>query len=103
MVLGALAAVAFSYIVLSLYFGSSRGPFRASVFLFVLSFGGLAISLFPDFIPGKLGIVESASNSSTLVFMLTGIGLIFPIMIGYNLYQYYIFRGKVFEGARTGD
>jgi cytochrome d ubiquinol oxidase subunit II len=63
--------------------------------MFVLSFAGLAISLFPDFVPGKLGVVEAASDSATLVFMLIGIGLIFPVMIGYNLYQYYIFRGKV--------
>jgi cytochrome d ubiquinol oxidase subunit II len=63
--------------------------------LFVLSFAGLAISLFPDFVPGKLGIVESASDTPTLVFMLIGIGFLFPVMIGYNLYQYYIFRGKM--------
>ncbi|SAL04799.1 cytochrome bd ubiquinol oxidase, subunit II [Caballeronia arationis] len=93
--LGAAAAIAFAFIMASLYLGSSRGPFRASVTLFVLSFAGLAISLFPDFVPGKLGVVEAASDSATLVFMLIGIGLIFPVMIGYNLYQYYIFRGKV--------
>jgi cytochrome d ubiquinol oxidase subunit II len=27
--------------------------------------------------------------------MLCGIGLVFPIMIVYNLYQYHAFRGKV--------
>jgi cytochrome d ubiquinol oxidase subunit II len=27
--------------------------------------------------------------------MLIGIGFVFPVMIGYNVYQYYIFRGKV--------
>jgi cytochrome d ubiquinol oxidase subunit II len=71
--------------------------------LFVLSFVGLAVSLFPDFVPGKLGIVEAASDTSTLVFMLIGIGLIFPVMIGYNLYQYYIFRGKVIGEAHSGE
>jgi cytochrome d ubiquinol oxidase subunit II len=35
--------------------------------------------------------------------MLAGIGLIFPVMIGYNLYQYYIFRGKVVGEAHAGD
>ena len=68
-----------------------------------MSFIGLAVSLFPDFIPGKLGIVEAASDSSTLVFMLIGIGLIFPVMIGYNLYQYYIFRGKVMAGSHAAE
>jgi cytochrome d ubiquinol oxidase subunit II len=100
--LGAAAAFAFVYVIGSLNMGSSRGPFRASVALFGVSFIGLAVSLFPDFIPGKLGIVEAASDSSTLVFMLIGIGLIFPVMIGYNLYQYYIFRGKVATGSHAG-
>ena len=101
--LGAVAAFAFAYVVGSLYLGRSRAPFRASVALFGVSFIGLAVSLFPDFIPGKLGIVEAASDSSTLVFMLIGIGLIFPVMIGYNLYQYYIFRGKVMAGSHAAE
>jgi cytochrome d ubiquinol oxidase subunit II len=101
--LGLASACAFAYIMGSLYLGSARGPFRASVALFVLSFVGLAVSLFPDFVPGKLGIVEAASDTSTLVFMLIGIGLIFPVMIGYNLYQYYIFRGKVIGEAHSGE
>jgi cytochrome d ubiquinol oxidase subunit II len=101
--LGLASALAFAYIMGSLYLGSARGPFRASVVLFVLSFVGLAVSLFPDFVPGKLGIVEAASDTSTLVFMLIGIGLIFPVMIGYNLYQYYIFRGKVIGEAHSGE
>ncbi len=99
--LGAVAALAF--IMASLYLGSSRGPFRASVALFVLSFAGLAISVFPDFIPGKLGVLEAASDSPTLAFMLIGIGLVFPVMIGYNLYQYHIFRGKLAAGAHAGE
>lgn len=101
--LGVVAALAFALILASLYLGSASGPFRASVALFILSFAGLAVSLFPDFIPGKLGIIEAASDSQTLVFMLIGIGLIFPVMIGYNLYQYHIFRGKVVGGAHAGE
>jgi cytochrome d ubiquinol oxidase subunit II len=27
--------------------------------------------------------------------MLLGIGMILPVMVGYNLYQYHLFRGKV--------
>ncbi|MFL9961240.1 cytochrome d ubiquinol oxidase subunit II [Paraburkholderia sediminicola] len=101
--LGVAAALAFALIMASLYLGSARGPFLASVALFILSFAGLAISLFPDFIPGRLGIIEAASDSPTLVFMLIGIGLIFPVMIGYNLYQYYLFRGKVVGVAHAGE
>ena len=27
--------------------------------------------------------------------MLIGIGVLLPVMLGYNLYQYHVFRGKV--------
>ncbi|MFM0516381.1 MULTISPECIES: cytochrome d ubiquinol oxidase subunit II [Caballeronia] len=101
--LGLASVLAFAFIMASLYLGSSRVPFRASVALFVFSFTGLAISLFPDFIPGKLGILEAASDAPTLAFMLIGIGLVFPVMIGYNLYQYHVFRGKLAGSAHAGE
>lgn len=95
MALGVVAILAFAYIVSSVQTGSHRGPFRGAVALFVVSFAGLAVSLFPDLVPGKLSIIDAASDNTTLVFMLFGIGTVLPIMIGYNLYQYHVFRGKV--------
>jgi cytochrome d ubiquinol oxidase subunit II len=93
--LGLFAALAFVAILVGLRRASSSLPFRATITMFLISFLGLAISLFPDFVPGKLGILDAASDSATLAFMLIGIGFVFPVMIGYNVYQYYIFRGKV--------
>lgn len=93
--LGLLAALAFVAILVGLRRAAAGLPFRATIAMFLISFLGLAISLFPDFVPGKLRILDAASDSATLTFMLIGIGFVFPIMIGYNLYQYYIFRGKV--------
>ena len=63
--------------------------------LFLASFAGLAISFFPDLVPGKLSIAAAASDEPTLIFMLIGMGSMLPIMIGYNLFQYYVFEGKV--------
>lgn len=97
------AALSFAWLVASLYLGSVRGPFRAAVALFVVSFTGLAVSVYPDFVPGRLAILAASSDTATLVFMLIGIGFIFPVMIGYNLYQYSVFRGKVTGTARAGD
>jgi cytochrome bd ubiquinol oxidase subunit II len=99
-VLGALAVLSYGRLIASLRRRSERRPFRAAVALFIVSFAGLAISLYPDFIPGRLSIMQAASDTLTLAFMLIGIGLIFPVMIGYNLYQYSIFRGKVI--GKTG-
>jgi cytochrome d ubiquinol oxidase subunit II len=93
--LAAVAALAFCYVVYAVNTGGVRGPFTASVLLFVVSFVGLAVSMFPYLVPGRLTIAAAASNSPTLVFMLLGIGMILPVMVGYNLYQYHLFRGKV--------
>jgi cytochrome d ubiquinol oxidase subunit II len=40
-------------------------------------------------------IDQAAAPSNTLVFMLVGIGMLIPVMITYNIYQYVVFRGKV--------
>jgi cytochrome bd ubiquinol oxidase subunit II len=94
-VLGALAVLSYVWLNASLYWRSERKPFLAAVTLFIVSFAGLVVSLYPDFIPGRLTVLQAASDTLTLAFMLIGIGLVFPVMIGYNLYQYAIFRGKV--------
>ncbi|RZT39515.1 cytochrome d ubiquinol oxidase subunit II [Cupriavidus agavae] len=93
--LGVVAAGAVAWLAGSTWTGSRRAPFRAAVLLFLVSFGGLAISLFPNVVPGKLSLMAAASDDKTLVFMLIGIGLLLPVMLGYNLYQYHVFRGKV--------
>ncbi len=93
--LALLAACAGAYVLYALHVGSSHGPFRGAITLFLASFTGLAISLFPDLVPGKLTIEAAASDGATMAFMLCGIAVVFPIMVGYNLYQYHVFRGRV--------
>lgn len=93
--LALLAAAAAAYVLYALHIGASHGPFRGAIGLFLASFAGLAVSLFPNVVPGRLTLAQAASDSATMAFMLCGIALIFPVMVGYNLYQYYVFRGRV--------
>ncbi|MBN3852191.1 MULTISPECIES: cytochrome d ubiquinol oxidase subunit II [unclassified Paraburkholderia] len=93
--LGVLAALAFVYVLYSIHMRGEHGPFVGATLLFVLSFAGLALSMFPYIVPGQLTVAAAASDATTLTFMLFGIGIVFPIMIGYNFYQYHLFRGKV--------
>ena len=78
-----------------------HAPFVWSVGIFLASLAGLAASLYPDLVPRAVTASEAASDSLTLVFMMTGIGLLIPVMITYNIYQYFVFRGKV-VGPRYG-
>lgn len=55
---------------------------------------GMTISYYPYRPHPPATIMEAASSRKTLIFMLTGIGFLVPVMLVYNGYQYFIFSGK---------
>ncbi|HWE71978.1 MAG TPA: cytochrome d ubiquinol oxidase subunit II [Stellaceae bacterium] len=72
-----------------------HGPLIWSIGIFLCSLSGLAASFYPYLIPRSVTAEAAASDSLTLVIMMLGIGLLVPVMIVYNAYQYVVFRGKV--------
>jgi cytochrome d ubiquinol oxidase subunit II len=70
-------------------------PFVWTILIFLLTFIGLALIVFPYIIPPSITIYQGAASPSSLVFMLIFIGVLIPIMLFYNIYQYVVFRGKV--------
>jgi cytochrome bd ubiquinol oxidase subunit II len=78
-----------------------HAPFVWSIGIFLASLIGLAASFYPYLVPRSVTAEAAASDSLTLVFMMLGIGLLIPMMITYNAYQYVVFRGKV-TGAHYG-
>ena len=72
-----------------------RQPFVWTLLLFLLSFLGLGLVVFPYIIPTEITIYQAAASPSSLVFMIIFIGFLIPIMLAYNIYQYVVFRGKV--------
>jgi cytochrome bd ubiquinol oxidase subunit II len=76
-----------------------RTPFIWTILIFFLSFLGLGLIIFPYVIPTQITIYQAAASPSALVFMLTFIGVLIPIMIFYNIYNYVVFRGKVVTGV----
>ncbi|GAA6614294.1 cytochrome d ubiquinol oxidase subunit II [Scytonema sp. NUACC26] len=79
-----------------------RAPFVWTILLFLLTFFGLALVVFPYIIPTEITIYEAAADPSGLVFMIIFIGALIPVMLFYNIYQYIIFRGKV-TGGHYGE
>jgi cytochrome d ubiquinol oxidase subunit II len=77
-------------------------PFVWTILLFLLTFVGLALVVFPAVIPPKITIYQAAASPSALVFMIVFIGFLIPIMLAYNIYQYVVFRGKVTDGHHYG-
>ena len=74
---------------------SQAGPFLWAVALFVMSYLGLAISLFPMIVPYKFTIWEAASSPKTQAFMLVGTVFLLPVILIYTGWSYWVFRGKV--------
>lgn len=72
-----------------------RTPIIWTFLLFALSFIGLGLMIFPNIIPPSVTIYQAAASPSSLVFMLTFVGFLIPIVLAYNIYNYVVFRGKV--------
>jgi cytochrome d ubiquinol oxidase subunit II len=72
-------------------------PFVWSLALFGLTLVGLAISIWPDVIPGRVSIWDAAAPYSSQLFMLVGALVLIPLILAYTAWSYWVFRGKVGE------
>ncbi|WGF87365.1 cytochrome d ubiquinol oxidase subunit II [Marinivivus vitaminiproducens] len=73
-------------------------PFLLAMSLFLLSFLGLGISLWPNVVPPDISIWEAAAPPASQGFMLAGMVFLVPLVICYTVFCYYVFRGKVRPG-----
>jgi cytochrome d ubiquinol oxidase subunit II len=78
--------------------GRELTPFLAVVGLFLLSFLGIGISLFPHVVPPSVTIYEAAAAPASLIFAMIGVLFILPLVLGYTGLVYWVFRGKVRPG-----
>lgn len=70
-------------------------PFWLAVGLFITGFTGLVISLYPYLIPFQLTLWQAQSAPSSLWFVLPGVLIFLPLVLGYTLWGYKLFSGKV--------
>jgi cytochrome d ubiquinol oxidase subunit I len=59
------------------------------------------VGYYPFMVPDLIELTHAASSSKTLIFMLSGIGFLIPVMLIYSGYQYLVFRGKVKMDEQT--
>jgi cytochrome bd ubiquinol oxidase subunit II len=72
-------------------------PFLGAIGLFLMSFIGIAISLWPMIVPHHYTLWQAASSASTQAFMLIGTLFLLPVILMYTAWSYWVFRGKVSE------
>jgi cytochrome bd ubiquinol oxidase subunit II len=73
-------------------------PFFLSLLLFLLSYAGLGISMYPYIVPQSITIWEAASPVNSQLFMLVGVAILIPLILAYTGWAYWVFRGKVRAG-----
>lgn len=73
-------------------------PFLLTLGIFLLSFIGLGISIFPYIVPRQITIWQAAGPDSSLSFILVGAAILIPTILAYTAYAYWVFRGKVLPG-----
>ena len=78
--------------------GRDARPFMLTLSFFFLGFIGLVLGIWPNIVPPDLGIHAAASSTSSQLFL--GVGLLFllPAILGYTVWSYRVFRGKVDAG-----
>ena len=72
-------------------------PFVLSVWVFVLSFAGLAYSLYPYLIVDRMTYREAAAAPESLRFVFVGVCIVLPMIVGYTVFSYRVFWGKTKE------
>ncbi len=70
-------------------------PFLLAMALFVLGFAGLVLGMWPYLVPPTYTIWQAAAPESSLVFTMVGLAVLLPLVLGYTVWSYRVFRGKI--------
>jgi cytochrome d ubiquinol oxidase subunit II len=75
--------------------GRDARPFVLTLSFFVLGFVGLVLGVWPHIIPPSLTIWSAASPPSSQMFVMVGMVVLLPAILGYTWWSYRVFAGKV--------
>jgi cytochrome d ubiquinol oxidase subunit II len=78
---------------------TDKAPFFGALGMFLLGMLGLVVSNAPYLVPPSLTVWEAAAPVKSQWFMFVGTIVLLPIILGYTVFIYYTFRGKVRHGA----
>jgi len=79
--------------------GSDRRPLLLTVALFIMGYAGLAVTLWPYVVPRAYTLWDAASAHNSQILMAWAVSIILPVILGYTIYAYWVFRGKTLRGG----
>ena len=77
-------------------------PLAAGMVMIASGIASLAILLFPMIVPFRVSIWSASSSRLSQVFLLTGAVVVTPVVLGYSVFAYRVFRGKTPEKGWDG-
>jgi len=87
--------MAFYRLIKSLRLRREIEPFCCTILLFLAGYLGLAASFYPYAVPASITFREAVAQQETLRFTLLGVIVVLPLVVGYTMYSYSVFRGKI--------
>lgn len=90
-----ITTLAILYLFKSLQKKRELAPFIGSLIIFLCSYTGLLISIWPYIIPHHVTIWQAAAPPESQKFILVGTVILLPLLLAYTAYSYWVFRGKV--------
>ena len=90
-----LTGVAFLLLLRALARKRPWQAFLSALGIFALGMIGLGVSMYPNIVPPSVTIWDAAAPRRSQEFMIVGVGLILPLILGYTGWAYWVFRGKV--------
>ena len=70
-------------------------PFLGTYLVFISGYLGLAVGFFPNVVPYAMNFRQAANADNALGLMLVGVSILLPAILGYTVWVYWLFRGKV--------
>ena len=92
-----LGIISFYMLIQSLKKRQENAPFLFSILLFLSAYLGLEAALYPYAVLPDITVFQAAAQRETLLFTLWGVVLVLPFVLGYTIYSYWVFRGKIAE------
>jgi cytochrome d ubiquinol oxidase subunit II len=94
-----LGFIGLAVLVAGLRRHSHAWPIIGAYLVFLSGYIGLAAGFFPNIVPYDMTFRQAASEDNALGLMLVGVGILLPVILGYTIWVYWLFRGKVTPDA----
>jgi cytochrome d ubiquinol oxidase subunit II len=68
--------------------------FALAMAMVLSGMAGLGFAFFPNVVPFEISLWQAAAGTASQLFLLIGVVVVTPVVLGYSAFAYSVFRGK---------